>query len=87
MLTKTVEKLYDEGLIKFEHMPISFRYGSNSIHSTPENPTGLAFQYYEEIGDPPLFVNTNLNASQVRFRTRKLLEMYEKDPATVHLEV
>ena len=87
MLTKTAEKLYVDGLIKIEHMPIQFRNNSYAIHTEPLNPTGIKFAYYEEIGQPPLFVNTNLNAAQVRSRTKRLVAMYLKDPSTIHLEV
>ena len=86
LLTKTAQKMYSDGLIKIETMPIQFRSGSNAIHSIPQNPSGIEFQYYEEIGSPPLYVNTNLNAAQVRYRTIRLVKMHDKNPDSVYLE-
>ena len=87
ILTITVEKLYREGLLKVEHMPIGWSDKAYSVHSQPEHPTGKPFQYYRKINDSPLFVNINLNAGQVRKSARKILEKYGVDPAKVALKV
>ena len=87
VLTLTVEKLYEKGLLKVEHTPIGWSAKSYSVHSSPEHPTGNPFIYYRKVNDSPLFVNINLNAGQVRKSTRKILEKYGVDPANVALKV
>jgi len=54
------------------------------VHSKPVGPTGKSFAYYKEINGAGLFVNVNLNLTQLKTNTRKLLQRYGKDPSTEH---
>lgn len=83
----TAAKLYAAGVIRASHTPIKWSPGTYSIHTEPVHRSGKKFHNYFEIGNPPLFVNTNLNPGQVRANTRALLRKYDIDPGSVHLEV
>lgn len=87
VLTATVGKLYDEGILKREDTPIASKRNAVFVHFEPVRPDGKPFRRYEEVGFPPLFVNTNLSGEGARNLAREILEMYGKDPATVHLEL
>lgn len=87
ILTIVAEKLYDEKVLTFEHLPIQWAKKTYSIHSKPVHPTGKKFENYKEIGRPGLFVNVNLNTGQVRGNTRKLLDKYNIGTDRVYLKI
>lgn len=87
LLTFTVEKMYSDGLIKYEDLPIESRHNTYAITKTPRARNGAKFTFYEKIGDPPIYVNTNLNAGQIRFRTKVVLQKFGKAPSEVLLAV
>jgi len=84
ILTCLVEKLYSEEMLRVEHVPIQWSRHAYSVHSKPVGPTGKSFAYYKEINGAGLFVNVNLNLTQLKTNTRKLLQRYGKDPSTEH---
>ncbi|MDE0686161.1 MAG: type I restriction enzyme HsdR N-terminal domain-containing protein [Candidatus Poribacteria bacterium] len=88
VLTVTVDKVYGEGLIKMEDTPIrSNNRKAVYVHSEPVRQDGTAFRRFEKVGNPPLFVNTNLSGEQARNLAVELLKKCRIDPTTVHLEV
>ena len=87
VLTLTVEKMYNDGVVKYEDMPIESRANAYAVNKTPKYRSGGRWEYFEKIGDPPIYVNTNLNAGQIRFRTKMLLQKFGKDPSEVLLAV
>ena len=87
VLTFTVEKMYRDGLIKYEDMPIESKRNTYAINKTPRARSGAKFTFYEKIGNPPIYVSTNLNAGQIRFRTKVVLQKFGKEPSEVILEV
>ena len=87
VLTFTVDKMYRDGLIKYEDMPIESRHNTYAITKTPRARNGTKFTFYEKIGNPPIYVNTNLNAGQIRFRTKVLIQKFGKESSEVLLAV
>lgn len=87
ILTIVAEKLYDEKVLTFEHLPIQWAKKTYSIHSKPVHPTGKKFESYKEIGKSGLFVNVNLNTGQVRGNTRRLLDKYNIGTERVYLKI
>lgn len=88
VLVSTAEKLYVEGVLKATDTPIQLWSDKrNSIHSEPVHPHGTKFRKpLKPIGDPPLFVQVNMNSSDIRGTTVLLLKKYKVDPARVYLE-
>ena len=85
VLTLTAEKLYVKGTLKATDTPIQlWSEGWNTIHVEPVNPNGTEMRA-AQIGDPPLFVNVNLNAKDLRDGAIRLLQKYDVDPAKVYL--
>ena len=67
ILTGVVEKLYAEGRLTIKDAPIGWRkQRTYSVHTEPVHPTGKPFENYKSIEGTPLFVNVNLNASQIQ---------------------
>lgn len=88
ILTGVVEKLYAEGRLTVDHLPIGQGGRTYSVHTEPVHPTGKQFENSKRIeGMPPLFVNVNLSALQIRRGTKRLLERYDLSPANVYLQV
>lgn len=88
ILTHVVEKLYREGQLTVEHVPIIRNDGRAMVHTEPVHPTGEAFQSHRKIeGNPPLFVHVHMNAASARHRTRWLLKRFSLNPAAVYLRL
>ncbi len=87
VLTSVVEKLYRDGRLTVEDLPIGWSPKVHSVHTEPVHPTGNEFGKTKHIDGTPLFVNVNLNAWQVRNNTKKLLEYCKMDPSEVYLQV
>lgn len=87
VLTSVVEKLYRDGRLTVEDLPIGWSPKVYSVHTEPVHPTGKEFGITKHIGETPLFVNVNLNARQVRENTKKLLKYCKMDPSEVFLQV
>ena len=87
ILTSVAEKLYRDGQLTVDDLPIRWSPKVYSVHTKPVHPTGKQFGLSEEIEGTPLFVNVNLNARQVRENTKKLLKYYKLDPSEVYLQV
>lgn len=87
VLTSVVEKLYRDGQLTVEDLPIRWSPKVYSVHTEPIHPTGKEFGNTKQIGGTPLFVNVNLNARQVRENTKKLLKYCKIDPSEVFLQV
>ena len=85
VLVLTAEKLYVEGTLKVDHTPIMFSASAHCIHTEPLHPSGAEFTGVKEIGNPPLYVNTHLNAGQIRANARSLLRKYDMVPSGVLL--
>ena len=87
MLTHTVEKLYSEGLLTMDTVPIQSSNRTYIVNTEPMHPTGNQFGNYRAVAGAPLFVNVNLNAGQVRQNTRRLLQRYGQNPDDVYVQV
>ena len=87
VLTSVVEKLYRDGRLTVEDLPIKSSPKVYSVNTEPFHPTGKEFGNSKRIEGTPLFVNVNLNAGQVRSGTKKLLRHYDQDPSRVYLQV
>ena len=87
ILTFVVEKLYKEGLLTVDGIPIQWSKRTYSVHTEPVHPTGIPFANHKSINGTPLFVNVNLNAGQVRQNTKRLLQRYSRNPSDVYLQV
>lgn len=87
VLTLVVSKIYSEQLISDSDIPIQFGTRTYLVNFQPVHPTGKEFAHYVEIGDPPLYVNTNLNAGQIRNNTRKLIEHFAPHSTDVYLRL
>ena len=87
VLTSVVEKLYRDGRLTVEDLPIKSSPKVYSVNTEPVHPTGKEFGNSKHIEGTPLFVNVNLNAGQVRSGTKKLLRHYDQDPSRVYLQV
>lgn len=87
VLSHVVEKLHAEGKITVDALPLGWGGKSTaSIHTEPVHPYGAEFRAFKRIeGTPPLFVNVNLNALQVRRNTKRLLNHFGLNPADVHV--
>ena len=88
VLVSTAKKLYVEGILKATDTPIQLWSDAwNSIHSEPVHPNGTKFRKpLKPIGTPPLYVQVNMNSSDIRGTTVLLLKKYKVDPARVYLE-
>ena len=87
ILVRVVEKLYADGRLAVEDLPIGWSRSTYSVHTEAVHPTGTAFTNSVKIEGTPLIVNVSLHAEQVRANTAKLLERYGLSPATVYLDV
>ena len=87
VLVSTAEKLYVKGKLQYTDTPIQlWTDGWNSIHSEPMHPNGTEWRKpLKPIGNPPLFVNVNLNAKDCRDGAIRLLKKYDVDPSKVCL--
>lgn len=86
LLTSVTEKLYRDGRLTVDDLPIGWSPKRYSVHTERVHPTGEQFDLSEQIDGTPLFVNINLNAGQVRANTKKLLERYDVDPSEIYLQ-
>ena len=87
VLTSVVEKLYIDGRLTIEDLPIGWGSKAYCVNTEPVHPTGKEFANTKQIEGTPLFVNVHLAAQQVRTNTKKLLTLYELDPSEVFLRV
>lgn len=88
VLTLVAEKLHATGHLTVDRVPVKSNPASATcfVNTTAAHPTGRPFGRYEVVSDS-LYVNTDLNAGQIRSNTRKLLEQSGLDPADVYLQV
>lgn len=89
VLTLVVERLYTDKLLQASDTPIQSKSSSKRcvIHTEPRHPDGKKFNHFHRIDGTPLFVNTNLNAGQIREWTKRLLLRYKPAPTDVWLQV
>ena len=87
VLTLVVEKLYAERLIDNKNIPIESSPGTYLVNSEPVHRNGKSFYNYKQIGELSLYVNTNLNAGQVRTNVKKLLERYSSNSTNVYVQL
>ena len=85
MLTVVVKRLYSEGRLTVEDVPIGFGRNTYVVHTEPVHPSGKAFGKAKSVKETPFVVNANLNALQFRVNTKKLLQRCDRNPAEVHL--
>ena len=86
ILLTVVEKLYGQGRLTVQDVPLwrgSQRY---RVHTEPVHPNGKRFEGPKPVAGTPLFVNTHLSAADVRRETRRLLKHCSLDPTDVHLK-
>ena len=86
LLMLVVEKLYTEGRLTAEDVPIQYSREVYRIHTKPVHPNGAPFGNYRDV-DGTLFVNVRMNARQVRRFSRDLLHRCARNPADVYLQV
>jgi hypothetical protein len=86
ILTHSAEYLVQIGSLTPDKVPIRSSPVRYVVNTQPVHPNGNSFGKYRSIPDSPFFVNTNLNALQVRTNTKNLLEHCGVDPATVHVQ-
>ncbi len=84
ILTGAVEKLYSEGRLTVDHVPVQMTASYSVVHTEPIHPTGRPFTNFKSI-DGRLFVYINMSAPRVRKETQKLLTRYGVNPAEVQL--
>ena len=85
VLVSTAEQLYAKGKLQSTDTPIQlWSEGSNSIHVEPVHPGGTEMRAIS-IGDPPLFINVDMNSKDLRDGAIRLLQKYDVDPAQVYL--
>ena len=87
VLVLTVGKLYSDGLLTVDDVPIQSGPKTYMVNTEPVNLTGKQFVNYKGIDGTSLIVNVNLNIWQVRQNTKKLLKRYDLNPADVYLQV
>ena len=87
ILTLTVEKLYTEGLLTVDDAPIMRNKENCIVHTEPVHPTGTPFRNSKNINGTPLYVDVKVSAGGARRRAKKLLRLYNQDPAGVYLQV
>ena len=86
ILTLTVEKLYTAGLLTVDDAPIQWSKGTYSVHTEPVHPTGRPFSNHKKINGTPLYVDVKVSARGARRRAKKLLRLYDQNPAAVYLQ-
>ena len=87
ILSFVVDKLYRDGILTKSNLPIMSTSKTSIANSEPMHPNGTVFKSKACVADASIFVNTNLNAHQVRQNTKKVLKRFHRDPATVMLQV
>lgn len=87
LLTFVVEKLYSENLINDNHIPIGFSSKTFVVNSEPKHQTGNSFASYKQIGDKALYVNTNLNAGQIRSNTRNIFKKFAPNGSNLYVKL
>ena len=81
-------KLYSEGRFSVADMPIARGPKRYILHTEPVHSTGKQFANYTRIdGTPPLYLDTWLNAKQLRNTATHLLQHCGLSPADVYLKV
>ena len=85
ILTGVVKRLYSEGGLTVEDVPVGFSRNAYSVHTEPVHPSGNAFGKAVWVEETPFVVNAYVNAGQVRANTRRLLQRCNRNPAEVHL--
>ena len=85
ILTGVVKRLYSEGRLTLEDVPIGWSSKVYSVHTEPFNPSGEEFGKPVWVEETPFVVNVQLNAKQVRKNTKNLLQRCGHNPAEVHL--
>ena len=86
ILVLTVEKLYTEGLLTVGDAPIILNKKKYIVHTEPVHPTGTPFKNPKNINGTPLYVNAKVSAKGARLRAKKLLLLYDQNPADVYLQ-
>ena len=87
ILTFVVEKLYTEGRLTDENIPVKSRSGRRHIvHTEPVHPTGKPFTNCKSIDGTPLFVEVKLDAPQIRRNSQNLLQRFGPNPVAVYLQ-
>ena len=86
ILTFVVEKLYTEGRLTDENIPVKSHSGSSHIvHTKAVHPAGKPFGNSKSI-DGTLFVEVKLNAPDVRQNAKRVLQHCGQNPADVYLQ-
>lgn len=87
ILSFVVDKLYHEGTLTKQDLPIVSTSKTSIANSEPKHPDGRAYVSHACVANDSIYVNTNLNAKQARQNAKKVLQVFHKDPATVMLQV
>ena len=88
LYVEVVGKLYGDGILKHEDTPIKWSKQLYSIHTEAIHPTGKKFRRPRKVkGLPPIYVDVNLSAHQIRSNSVRLLKKYGLNPADVRLEI
>ena len=84
ILVEVVSRLYADGILTKEHLPVAVPRSSRSylISSSPKHADGRSFITFKQLGGLPIYVSTNLSAKQILRHSNWLLEQFDKDPRT-----
>ena len=80
------EALYG-GLLTVGDAPIIKSKEKYIVHTEPVHPSGTPFRNHKNINGTPLYVDVKVTAKGARRRAKKLLRLYNQDPAGVYLQV
>ena len=86
ILTFVVEKLYTEGRLTDENIPVPSGSKRHIVHTKSVHPTGEPFTSRKSIDGTPLFVDVHLNAPAIRQNSQNLLQSFGPNPVAVYLQ-
>ena len=87
ILTFVVEKLYTEGQLTDENIPVPSGSKRHIVHTKSVHPTDKPFTSCKSIDGTPLFVEVHLSAPDIRQNSQNLLQSFGPNPVAVYLQV
>lgn len=86
LLVRIAERLYEDGLLLPEHLPVSKTNRRHIVNQVPRHPTGNEFDYSWKIANH-VFLELGVSASDARKVSETLLSHFGLDPSQVHLRI
>ena len=87
VLLSVVEKLYTDGRLTVDDLPIQWGDLNYCVHTKPVHPNGKRFRNAKSIAGGELFVDGGQDAVGARRNAKRVLEQFGKNPAEVSLQV